>query len=216
MHPSKRYEIWRFVTYMFVHKRLDHLLGNLIAQCIFGTWLELVHSSWRVAAVYVLGVITGSMLHSVENPGNSLIGASGGVYALFTAHIASIIMNWQDTKHAMLQLYFFIIIGSTEVLTAIYCCATTTSNSSHLGGSIAGFLVGILVLEVSKHEPYKEKLWWIAGIIYSSFMTSGMICHTLLEILMPRDKVSWFLSDNFLLDQFFGENSLETDAHKIA
>lgn len=65
---------------------------NLIIQIFLGVALELVHHWWRVALVYLAGVLAGSMGTSIVNPTIYLAGASGGVYALITAHIATIIM----------------------------------------------------------------------------------------------------------------------------
>ena len=39
-------------------------------------------------------IFKGSMGTSIANPRIFLAGASGGVYALITAHIATIILNW--------------------------------------------------------------------------------------------------------------------------
>lgn len=90
--PYKRYESWRFVSYMFVHVGITHLMMNLIIQIFLGIALELVHHWWRVALVYLAGVLAGSMGTSLTSPRIFLAGASGGVYALITAHIATIIM----------------------------------------------------------------------------------------------------------------------------
>lgn len=90
--PFRRYEAWRFVTYMFVHVGIMHIMMNLIIQIFLGVALELVHCWWRVALVYVAGVAAGSMGTSITSPRIFLAGASGGVYALITAHIATIIM----------------------------------------------------------------------------------------------------------------------------
>lgn len=59
--PFRRYEVWRFVTYMFVHVGVMHILMNLIIQIFLGVALELVHHWWRVALVYLAGVAAGSM-----------------------------------------------------------------------------------------------------------------------------------------------------------
>lgn len=77
---------------MFVHVGLMHIMMNLIIQIFLGVALELVHHWWRVALVYLAGVLAGSMGTSIVNPRIFLAGASGGVYALITAHIATIIM----------------------------------------------------------------------------------------------------------------------------
>lgn len=52
----------------------------------------MVHRGWRVAMIYLSGVLAGSLATSVADPSVFLAGASGGVYALITAHIATIII----------------------------------------------------------------------------------------------------------------------------
>lgn len=42
--------------------------------------------------MYFAGVVTGSLATSIADPTSYLAGASGGVYAIMTAHIATIIM----------------------------------------------------------------------------------------------------------------------------
>lgn len=77
-----------------------HIMMNLIIQIFLGVALELVHHWWRVALVYLAGVAAGSMGTSIVNPHIFLAGASGGVYALITAHIATIIMvRWIHHRH---------------------------------------------------------------------------------------------------------------------
>lgn len=87
----KRFEIWRFISYMFVHSDGAHLMGNLIMQICFGIPLELVNHWHRVTLIYLSGVLAGSLCHSVTNV-NYLCGASAGVFALLVAHIATVIM----------------------------------------------------------------------------------------------------------------------------
>jgi rhomboid-related protein 1/2/3 len=57
--PSRRYEAWRYLTYMFLHQGYMHLIFNLIFQLCLGLPLEMVHKWWRVGTVYCLGVIAG-------------------------------------------------------------------------------------------------------------------------------------------------------------
>lgn len=59
---------------------------------MLGIPLEMVHKWWRVLIVYLAGVVAGSLGTSVSDPGIFLAGASGGVYAVMAAHLASIIM----------------------------------------------------------------------------------------------------------------------------
>lgn len=77
---------------MFVHGSQMHLVMNVIVQIFLGVTLELVHDWWRISLVYLSGVIAGSLGASITGPHRNLIGASGGVYALITAHIAAVIL----------------------------------------------------------------------------------------------------------------------------
>jgi membrane associated rhomboid family serine protease len=163
---------------MFVHSSFNHLKGNLIMQCIYGTWLELVHGSWRVFTVYICGGITGAMFHSIVSPETGLVGASGGVYALLTANFVAIIMNWREIKTAAIQLFFFLIIGSMQTM---FGKENGGSHRSHLGGSVTGVLLGILVLRVTNERPYNQKLKMIVMTIYFAMMVSGVIYHILFD-----------------------------------
>ena len=89
--PIARIEFWRFLSYMFLHNGIFHLAFNCFVQLILGMLLETVHKFWRVAAVYLLGVLAGSLAHSMFDPYVALVGASGGCYALMGAHFAIII-----------------------------------------------------------------------------------------------------------------------------
>jgi len=72
--------------------RQTHLTVNLIVQLLLGVPLEMVHRGWRVVLIYLSGVLAGSLATSVSDPAVYLAGASGGVYALITAHVATIII----------------------------------------------------------------------------------------------------------------------------
>lgn len=71
---------------------------NLIVQILLGCILEVFHRWWRVSLIYLSGVLAGSLGNFVFDPTHKLAGASGGVYSLITAHVATIILvNRQRT-----------------------------------------------------------------------------------------------------------------------
>ncbi len=49
-----------------------------------------------MALVYFSGVLAGSLGSSCFEPKVNLAGASGGVYALIAAHLASLVLNWEE------------------------------------------------------------------------------------------------------------------------
>ncbi|CAH1112650.1 unnamed protein product [Psylliodes chrysocephalus] len=174
-HPYKRQEAWRFFTYMFVHIGYMHLVINLSVQLCLGVPLEMVHKWKRILVVYFSGVIAGSLCTSVVDPTTFLAGASGGVYALLTAHIGTICMNWREMEFPIIQLLVFLAIVSMDVGTSIYNryflhLEENIGYAAHFGGALAGLLVGIWNLKnfaPTKRETY---VWWCALTIYVMFM----------------------------------------------
>ncbi|XP_022220038.1 protein rhomboid [Drosophila obscura] len=190
--PYKRYESWRFVSYMFVHVGIMHLMMNLIIQIFLGIALELVHHWWRVALVYLAGVLAGSMGTSLTSPRIFLAGASGGVYALITAHIATIIMNYSEMEYAIVQLLAFLVFCFTDLGTSVYRHLTDQHDQigyvAHLSGAVAGLLVGIGVLRNLEVRRWERILWWVAVIFYFALMTTGIIIHIFVPDYFPKQE----------------------------
>jgi membrane associated rhomboid family serine protease len=65
---------------------------NMVLQLILGVSLEIYNGWLRVLIVYLAGGIGGCLGHAVFIVKTYLRGASGGDYALLTAHIATVIM----------------------------------------------------------------------------------------------------------------------------
>ncbi|KAJ8966534.1 hypothetical protein NQ314_003475 [Rhamnusium bicolor] len=178
--PAKRHEVWRYLTYMFVHIGYAHLLVNLAVQIVLGVPLEMVHKWWRVLTIYFAGVIAGSLTNSITDPMCRLAGASGGVYSLLTAHIACVILNWRQMMYPYVQLFIYLVVVVCDLGQAVYNrffldVKSQVGISAHLGGAIAGLLVGIYTLRnlhVTRTEKY---IWWMALILYIILMGIAII-----------------------------------------
>ncbi|XP_053123141.1 rhomboid-related protein 2 isoform X2 [Hemicordylus capensis] len=120
--PDKRQEAWRFLTYMFLHAGIEHILGNLFLQLVLGIPLELVHKGHRVGLVYIAGVLGGSLASSIFDPRVALVGASGGVYALIGGYFMNVVVNFQEMipLFGVARLLFIFIIVGTDVGFALF------------------------------------------------------------------------------------------------
>lgn len=88
-----------------------HLGFNLVVQLLVGLPLEMVHGSLRIGTVYMAGVIAGSLGTSVFDTDVYLVGASGGVYALLAAHLANVLLNYNNMQCGILRLFGVFAIG---------------------------------------------------------------------------------------------------------
>lgn len=190
--PQKRYQAWRFLSYMFIHNGYVHLIFNCVLQLALGTLLELVHKFWRVGIVYLLGVVAGSLAHSVSDPFIALAGASGGCYALIGAHVATIITNWKTMQAGWLKnpmnflssgavrLTFILLLAGADTGFAIYERFTNPSVAkvgfvAHLGGFAAGVLVGIPVLRNLEVERWEKVCFWVCIFLFAAFMSAAVL-----------------------------------------
>ncbi|XP_063980370.1 protein rhomboid [Diachasmimorpha longicaudata] len=172
--PDKRLELWRFAFYMFLHAGWLHLLFNLGVQVVVGLPLEMVHGSFRIGAVYMAGVLAGSLGTSVFDTDVYLVGASGGVYALLAAHLANVLLNYNNMEFGIVRLIGIFIIASADVGFAIYDryaaeqMGPPVSYVAHLTGALAGLTIGLLVLKNFEQRLPEQLLWWVALGVYAA------------------------------------------------
>lgn len=166
-------QLWRLWTYQFLHSGLEHIVGNCIVLGALGIVLELIHGPVRVGAIYTLGVITGGILALVVTPCQSLVGASGGCYALMAAFIANGIMN-MDVMDTIVKLLHFLPVSIFLLVDVGYTFYMENTNSgyrvswaAHLGGVVAGLLAGICILKNFEKSSNEKILKWASIVGFS-------------------------------------------------
>nr|XP_021525483.1 rhomboid-related protein 3 [Aotus nancymaae] len=111
-HPQLRAQAWRYLTYIFMHAGIEHLGLNVVLQLLVGVPLEMVHGATRIGLVYVAGVVAGSLAVSVADMTAPVVGSSGGVYALVSAHLANIVMVSTSRSQRVFLALFSAITGT--------------------------------------------------------------------------------------------------------
>jgi membrane associated rhomboid family serine protease len=81
-------DYWPFLTSMFLHGSLLHLVGNMWTLWIFGDNVEDRMGPFRFVAFYLLCGVAGSLVHIWTNPGSTLptVGASGAIAGVLGAY----------------------------------------------------------------------------------------------------------------------------------
>ncbi|XP_071551427.1 inactive rhomboid-related protein 2-like [Panulirus ornatus] len=211
--PRRRYEAWRFLSYALIHSGWVHLVNNLLVQTLLGLLLEMVHM-WRVIIVYMVGVLAGSLAHSLYTPTFFLAGASGGVYAVEYAHLGNLILNWSEMEMPWLQLLMIMFIMGLDLGYAVWDTytnpETTTGHMAHLGGAVAGVLVGLVALKNLREVKWEGYCWWASLTLLLVLVASAIFLNAFLPIpqFFPENDWSsiadnrdeWLLHNRELLD----------------
>ena len=185
--PNKRQEVWRYLTYSLVHSGLFHVTFNILVQLVLGIPLEMVHKAWRVSAVYLSGVLAGSLWTSVLNSVVFLSGASGGVYALITAHLGTVIMNHREMSQPWVRVGVVTITAATDIGVYVYQTvflgqpAKPVSYPAHIAGAVSGLLVGVLCLRNLSWERHQRYIWVTCFVLYLSLIFVAVIWSSFLS-----------------------------------
>jgi len=182
LNPTERNQIWRYITYQFIHIGYFHLIGNVLIQVLIGIPLELVHKFWRIGAIYTIGVISGALLMRALDEKTYLGGASGGVYTLISAHVANVILNWREMDFSWLRALILALFIILDVGMSVYQRfredPQKVSMTAHIGGFVAGLFLGIVLLRNLRLKRCERIMWWICLVIYLIFVSVciGLIC----------------------------------------
>ncbi|XP_049536549.1 protein rhomboid-like [Anopheles darlingi] len=147
--PLKQHQIWRFVTYTFLHAGCVHLVLNIIIQLLVAFPLETEQGHRRVLLVYFTGVLAGGLGASVFEP-TLMVGASAGVYCLLMSHIPHIIMNFRALSYRYYRLLAVLVLCISDVLYSIRHCLTKGNLqprigvAAHVSGALCGLVIGFV------------------------------------------------------------------------
>ena len=133
--------VWTFVTYMFVHGSISHILFNMLALLIFGTPVERYMGSREFLLFYfVTGTLAGLFSFIVYYLTGSysviLMGASGAIFAVELAYAViypdAVIYLWGilPLRAPVMVLGFTAI----ELVSSIFQTNSGVAHLTHLAG----------------------------------------------------------------------------------
>jgi rhomboid family protein len=150
---------WTFITYMFVHAGLLHLLGNMLMLFVFGAAVESRMGS-RAFLLYYLYCGVGAALFSLGlstlTSVPPFLGASGAILGLGLAFATF----WPDAELILFPLPIPVrartlvaILAGLDVILALRSGNTDgIAHIAHIGGLAAGFLY-FRVQSLSRRGP---------------------------------------------------------------
>jgi uncharacterized protein len=146
-------EYWRFISSIFLHGGITHLLFNLFALLFFGIILEKTIKSRRFLIVFFISGILANLIS--VNFYDSSLGASGAIMGIIGAVsiLRPMMMVW---AFGMIMPMFLAsalwVIG--DVLGTIGFFTgnpiDNTGNIAHLSGIFIGLIIGILMRNMKR------------------------------------------------------------------
>jgi len=155
-----RMEVWRVITFQFIHANFLHVFFNMFGLYIFGWMVEQYLGRKRYLAFYLICGICGALMYlflsllaslgvplpgslaQMSNPATSLVGASAGVFGVIMAcaHIApnrQLMLIFPPIPIKMKFLaYGYVGIAAYNLISG---GANAGGDAAHIGGAIAGF-----------------------------------------------------------------------------
>lgn len=150
--------LYTILTSMFAHASIFHLLGNMLFLILLGPALEQRIGKLKFAVVYFLSGIVATLTFSAVMWGEPiyLLGASGAISGI----IGTFLVTYPRDKITMILGFILIPDAPVWAVSAVWflfnvvivVVSSQTAWEAHLGGFLAGAVIGLLFYKSVKSE----------------------------------------------------------------
>ena len=148
---------WRLLSSAFLHGSILHIINNMVLLGLLGGLLEKPMGTARLAVLYLLAGVGGSVASLLWHPATVSIGASGAIFGLMGATLTLVLGRAlpRDLRGTLLGVV--LLAGSVSLL--LGWLMPGTDNAAHLGGLLTGALVGVVFIPGLRRQlPYNEAM----------------------------------------------------------
>ena len=144
------HEWWRLLTSCFLHFGIVHIGMNMYVLYLIGPFIETVFGRVRYLLLYFIAGLAGSIVSVWVHPTAVSAGASGAIFGLYGAVFGFLLIKRRSLNPAAMKS-----IGKSAGIFILYNIAYgsisgTTDLSAHLGGLVAGFLAGMVLVPAQR------------------------------------------------------------------
>ena len=170
---------WRFVTAIFLHGNLVHIVFNMWVLMDIGPEIEEQYGSARYLFLYVVTGICGYLVSSGLGS-NASVGASGALLGLIGVLLATTI----GRRSAGMRMLRGRLIRWLIYLAVWGLLVPGIDNFAHVGGFVAGFLLGKIIADRPPATPQERKLayalgWSTALVVVASYVKMALWLRTI-------------------------------------
>jgi rhomboid protease GluP len=150
-------EWWRIFTVVLLHGSITHILFNMWALWVLGPQIERGVGTWPFVSLFLASAGVGGLFaYYLGGPRDIAVGASGAIFGLFGIWLSWALhrRNTMQGRALLGQLIFLLLINA-----AIPFLFRTVSWQAHLGGLIAGFLIGEIWSRIRGPHAESMRAW---------------------------------------------------------
>ena len=143
---------WRLVTYMFLHGGIMHIAFNMWCLWDLGALCESLYGRWTFAGIYLITGVAGGLASVGWNPGVLSVGASGAIFGLAGALIASFYLGEFSVPRVAISgtlRSLLIFAGFNLFFGGLF---SGIDNACHIGGLVSGLMLGALIAIVAPQQ----------------------------------------------------------------
>lgn len=153
--PEAFFQPWRFLTSIFLHGDISHLLFNMLALALFGSVLERMIGSRRFLLVFLVTGLLASLISVFFY--DAALGASGAIFGVIGALIV-LNPSLQVWLYFMpVPLWLAGIIWAGIDLIGIFV-PSGTANLAHLSGLAFGLVFGFIYRSYRVRKENKGRI----------------------------------------------------------
>lgn len=137
--------LWQFITYMFLHGGVFHILFNMLTLYMFGNELERYWGAARFLRYYLITGIGAGVCSWIVGPESSIaiVGASGAIYGILLAY-GLLYPNRIIYLNLLLPIkvkWMVLIMGAVAFLSSVTGGEPGVAHVAHLGGMLVGYVM---------------------------------------------------------------------------
>jgi rhomboid protease GluP len=162
---------WRLLTCVFVHGGLLHIGFNMWCLWSLGRLAESVYGHWTFASVYLICGLSASLGSIIWNPVILSVGASGAIFGIAGALIASFYLGEFSLPKAAMSGMLRSVVAFVGYNLFFGAVISHVDNAAHIGGLLMGLLLGALIARVAPAQD--DLLRRIAVLLVGVLVVAG-------------------------------------------
>jgi rhomboid protease GluP len=161
---------WRLLTYVFLHGGPFHIAMNMWCLWNLGTLCESLYGRWTYAAIYLITGVGGGLASVAWNPQVLSVGASGAIFGLAGALIASFYLGEFSFSGISIKGTLSSLLSFAAFNLFLGSLIPGIDNACHAGGLVTGLIVGGLIALVA---PQHDKPLQRASVLFFMVLIVG-------------------------------------------